>query len=356
MLYIPKCILWMLHGERKTDPIRIPSKRDATAMDEVDLTHEENTDPHSEHGIHSNLRTLHFATLDDLRQYLEANPTVFCSSYGVLRFLYSVIISKSIEAVKLDLEDPSEPLIDGAHGHGNQSLINLLLTGSAVANVWDNEKEFGPLRLKGIRFRPAVGFLSLLENMRYVEVGFYYKCPQYPIWILGSETHLSILFTLIPSLVTSEAEEAAAVRVFREYDQHGSGFINVDNLGDVLGLLNLFKEDDYVNSLKQKLDKEHLGIILRSDFLAEFFPSTGKFYNGQPFDVYHYNGLARSESPIRYHHGRAKICELDFDLEIINLGDTDDTIDSDSAIVRCLRTKYPRVEITWDDNKIPSIN
>lgn len=132
-----------------------------------------------------------------------------------------------------------------------------------------------------------------------------------------------------------------------------------------------------ISALKEKLDKERLGIILRSDFLSEFFPQTNKFHNGQHFDLYHYNGLARSEIPvglltsnchensdllvslkIRYHHGRAKILDVvDFDLEIINIGgDSADGVDSDSPIVRCLRTKYPRVEIVWDENRIPSIN
>lgn len=36
--------------------------------------------------------------------------------------------------------------------HFSQSLINLVITGSAVANVWDNEKDFGALRKCSLKF------------------------------------------------------------------------------------------------------------------------------------------------------------------------------------------------------------
>ena len=36
-------------------------------------------------------------------------------------------------------------LIDPLHGHGSQSLINLMLTGRGVNYVWDNEQDVGGL-------------------------------------------------------------------------------------------------------------------------------------------------------------------------------------------------------------------
>ena len=55
-----------------------------------------------------------------------------------------------------------------------------------------------------------------------------------------------------------------------------------------------------VKSLREKLDKDQLGLILRSDFLSEFFPHTNKFNNSKPFSVYHYNGLLRNgDIPVR---------------------------------------------------------
>jgi len=38
-------------------------------------------------------------------------------------------------------------LIDPVHGHGSQSLINLMLTGRGVNYVWDNEQDVGGLSM-----------------------------------------------------------------------------------------------------------------------------------------------------------------------------------------------------------------
>jgi len=43
-----------------------------------------------------------------------------------------------------EMADASE-LIDPVHGHGSQSLINLMLTGRGVSYVWDDEKDVGGL-------------------------------------------------------------------------------------------------------------------------------------------------------------------------------------------------------------------
>ena len=66
--------------------------------------------------------------------------------------------------------DADESLIDPIHGHGSQSLINLLLTGSATQNVFDGVKDLCGLKLQGIEKQASVGFLSYLECLRYLEV------------------------------------------------------------------------------------------------------------------------------------------------------------------------------------------
>ena len=52
----------------------------------------------------------------------------------------------------------------------------------------------GDLSCHGIQARPAVGYLSALEALRYCEVGGYYKTPRFPIWVVGSTSHFSVLF------------------------------------------------------------------------------------------------------------------------------------------------------------------
>jgi hypothetical protein len=51
-------------------------------------------------------------------------------------------------------------------------LLNLLLVGRAVSNVFDGDRGLGEsgLTLHGIPFRPNVGYLTHLEALRYVQV------------------------------------------------------------------------------------------------------------------------------------------------------------------------------------------
>lgn len=66
-----------------------------------------------------------------------------------------------------------------------------MLTGKAVAHVWDNEQDVGGLKLMGITEQSDVGFITLMETMRYCTVGSFFKNPRHPVWVMGSETHLS---------------------------------------------------------------------------------------------------------------------------------------------------------------------
>lgn len=135
----------------------------------------------------------------------------------------------------------------GQFGHCNQDLINLLLTGRATSNVMDGEVQLGDsgLTVKGVYQRSSIGYLSHLEAMRYCEVmyeercigclhgisitvilmlcpacvatvllhhlvlypgltpdvivmqvGSYMKVPEHPIWVVGSSSHFSVLFSL----------------------------------------------------------------------------------------------------------------------------------------------------------------
>jgi len=47
------------------------------------------------------------------------------------------------------------------------------------------------LELPGIEKQSEVGFMTLLEHLRYCSVGTYLKNPCNPIWVLGSDTHLT---------------------------------------------------------------------------------------------------------------------------------------------------------------------
>lgn len=47
------------------------------------------------------------------------------------------------------------------------------------------------IELQGIANQSEVGFMTLLEHLRYCQVGTYLKNPCNPIWVLGSDTHLT---------------------------------------------------------------------------------------------------------------------------------------------------------------------
>ncbi|XP_046549929.1 ubiquitin carboxyl-terminal hydrolase MINDY-3-like [Haliotis rubra] len=298
--------------------------------------------------FHAKLKCIKCTEENHLRISLKKLFHQYQGDYGVLLYLYSILLTKGIQQVKNEVEDPSEALIDGTYGHGSQSLINLLLTGKAISNVWDNDKDVSGLRLQGIKKQSPVGFLTLLEHLRYCEVGWFLKNPKYPIWILGSETHLTVLFTKEQSLVTQESPELNAKHIFSRYDPEGNGFISTSMLDEVLSALDLVSEKEYVDIMKTKLDAENLGIITQHSFMQEFFP--GQVIQDVPrnFTLFHYNGLARSCSHGKVVYQEASV-RLEDELEVQIVTDT-------SPVKCCLQTKWPTIELTWKSGYTPSLN
>ncbi|KAI6074518.1 Ubiquitin carboxyl-terminal hydrolase FAM188A isoform X2 [Aix galericulata] len=240
-----------------------------------------------------------FKSFPELKDAIWDQYSVWTNRFGVLLFLYSVILTKGIENIKNEIEDATEPLIDPVYGHGSQSLINLLLTGHAVSNVWDGDRECSGMKLLGIHKQATIGFLTLMESLRYCKVGSYLKSPKFPIWILGSETHLTVFFAKDMALVAPEAPSEQARRVFQTYDPEDNGFIPDTLLEDVMKALDLVSDPEYVNLMKTKLDPEGLGIILLGPFLQEFFPEQDSRVS-ESFTVYHYNGLKQSNYNEKY--------------------------------------------------------
>ncbi|TSK20219.1 Ubiquitin carboxyl-terminal hydrolase MINDY-3 [Bagarius yarrelli] len=283
--------------------------------------------------FHSMVHKKTLKTVAELKETLLSLYDTWRNKFGVLLFLYSVILTKGIENIKNEIEDTSESLIDPVYGHGSQSLINLLITGHAVSNVWDGDRECSGMKLHGIHEQATVG--SFL------------KSPKFPIWILGSETHLSVFFTKELSLVAPESPSEQARRVFQTFDPEDNGFIPDTLLEDVMKALDLVSEPEYVNLMKSKLDPEGLGIVLLAPFLLEFFPDQD---TGIPdsFPVYHYNGLKQSNhnEKVSFVEGTAVV--LGFEDPMVR---TDDT-----PIKRCLQTKWPYIELLWTTERSPSLN
>jgi hypothetical protein len=101
--------------------------------------------------------------------------------------------------------DNAVRLVDSL-GYCSMELVNLLLTGAAVSNVFDGRQTFGEsaaaagagaaegeLVIKGVEQQARVGLLTLFEWYRYVEVGQNLKSPRLPVWVGCSESHFSVL-------------------------------------------------------------------------------------------------------------------------------------------------------------------
>ncbi|MEQ2268865.1 hypothetical protein XENORESO_017210, partial [Xenotaenia resolanae] len=95
--------------------------------------------------------------------------------------------------------------------HIEQELVNLLLCGRAVSNVFDNDIELDSgngdrTLLKGIKDQCQVGLLSLFEHYNICKVGAHLKSPYYPVWVVCSESHFSVLFGLQRELLINQDE------------------------------------------------------------------------------------------------------------------------------------------------------
>ena len=163
------------------------------------------------------------------------------SPLGATLFVLSAVMSRGVDAVRGDMDDPDASLT-ATFGHGTQELMNLLLTGHATGSVHDGTKALGDsgLILRGVLARPHVGYLTYLEAMRYVQVGSHFKKPLLPIWVIGSESHYTVLCAhahIAGVTVNSVGQElfAATKRTFDACDSESNGFVAQSNVAELAG-------------------------------------------------------------------------------------------------------------------------
>src|SRR5690606_7041766 len=99
----------------------------------------------------------------------------------------------SCSCIPLHIYSPDSNVFDHAKG------MNLSVTGAEDS------------QMRGIADTPDVGYLSAHEAVRYLKVGDFLKNPRFPIWVVGSESHYTVLFALDPRVgVRSEREKKEA--------------------------------------------------------------------------------------------------------------------------------------------------
>lgn len=153
-------------------------------------------------GLTEQLLLYKFNCFNSLSSFIKEKINMFQDQGkdGCILFLYSVIFSHKIERLKNEMDDPHTNLI-GRHGYCTQEMVNLLIVGQAVSNVFDDDLELntGGIEktiLHGIKHNSDVGLLSLFEHYNSCKVGNNLKNPKYPIWIVLSESHFSVLFAV----------------------------------------------------------------------------------------------------------------------------------------------------------------
>ncbi|KAM9797042.1 probable ubiquitin carboxyl-terminal hydrolase MINDY-4 isoform X2 [Syngnathus typhle] len=148
-------------------------------------------------------------SIKNLQSLLEQNIDQFeTGELGCLLLTISAVLSRSIDKLKEDMDVATTALI-GAHGYCTQELVNLLLVGRAVSNVFDGNVELdsgngNSTLLKGIKSHCNIGLLSLFEHYNIFKVGDFLKNPLFPIWVVCSESHFSVLFGLQEELLTNQ--------------------------------------------------------------------------------------------------------------------------------------------------------
>ncbi|XP_054906299.1 probable ubiquitin carboxyl-terminal hydrolase MINDY-4 [Poeciliopsis prolifica] len=163
-------------------------------------------------GLFEKMTCFSVDNIKDLQVILEQHIEQYeMGMFGCILLVISAVLSRSIEKVREDMDLHTTPLI-GAHGYCTQELVNLLLCGKAVSNVFDNDVELDSgngnmTLLKGIKDQCQVGLLSLFEHYNVCKVGDYLKSPSYPIWVVCSESHFSVLFGLQRELLTNEDKD-----------------------------------------------------------------------------------------------------------------------------------------------------
>lgn len=202
----------------------------------------------------------------------EAADTWLSGSCGVLSFLCSVLLTRTLAVVREDMDDMTTPFI-GNFGHCSQELVNLMLIGEATSNVFDGSKWLGDDPSSGFLVKgvdgdrvgtPQIGYLSEMEPMRYLTVGTLYKHPENPIWVLGSPTHYTLFFSLRRSDARLSEEalvEQRAKQIFNDSALDEGSIAMSTNLSNMLTALGI---GERLAQAERELVREE--VILWEDF------------------------------------------------------------------------------------------
>ena len=136
--------------------------------------------------LHAQMRFKTVTERVELEHSLLSIMNQLQGSYGVVLFMYSCVATRGPDVVREDMGMDVEPLISMPFGHASLSLVNLLLAGISTPHVHDGVQDVG-VPLKGIDVQTQIGYLTVLESLRYITVGTLLKGPStsnYVTWVV----------------------------------------------------------------------------------------------------------------------------------------------------------------------------
>jgi hypothetical protein len=174
------------------------------------LSHDHRAASDKRHKFMANVMLHSCSSEAETRELLRTSLAQFMAprGRGLVQFVLSVVLTRGVATIASEMDGvPGASEIGGqligGHDYCTQEMVNLLLCGQAVSNVFDGERSLedgSSVKLHGIRSRGAVGFLSLFEAYEYLVVGSNLKRPVYNVWVVCSESHYSVLFADPPLL------------------------------------------------------------------------------------------------------------------------------------------------------------
>ncbi|OWZ24054.1 hypothetical protein PHMEG_000990 [Phytophthora megakarya] len=342
---------------------------------------------------------------EELVEVLTRDMSAFCCPEGVINFTFSVLRTKGVATVREEMDDPTNTLT-GAFGHCTQELLNLLLTGKAVSNVFDGSVPMGDsgLFLHGVPQRARIGYLTQLEALCYCQVGSYYKSPQFPVWVLGSSSHFSVGFALDARV----SDESASVqlfqrvqRVFKKFDPMETGFMEMarleissgagivlwDEYWKVISVLLHTNDFELALSGGYDVDKAEVRPLQRSDsdlareLQAQFdaeerggpaTPAPQATHQPPPdakpspllsFDWFYYNGLGSNSDISTGRRPQLSKCRVTLENSSEFIGKSVPIENTGASgghgsppLEEIMKTKWPSAQIDWLGSPVPSID
>ncbi|VWU50296.1 conserved protein, unknown function, partial [Hepatocystis sp. ex Piliocolobus tephrosceles] len=266
-----------------------------------------------------------FNSIKDVINFYLEHFIIFSSSTGVISFLYSsssntIGSNNEHNNVNLHLNYTSDinysPDENYSQGCSLQKLPLYNTTTSNNITTADSNTDSSNIILKGINKRPLIGLLTDFEAFKYCEVGNFYKYPIYPIWVVSSSNHYTLLFSLNIHNSKCTSEEYFLTKLnksWNKYDQENNKYILSQFIPQLIEDLNLKEEYKLMfNGFANDID-----VLLYSEFKSFYLQLNQKDINDlKTYDppkekyFYLYDAQESPERSIKYF----LLKEVDYDV------------------------------------------